>query len=1014
MKKLIVLSAIVIASLFAINARASIITQWTFETSVPATAGPIAAETGTGTGTAFHANTTVYSNPVGNGSVESWSSNNWSINDYYQFGTSSTGYNALSIEWDQASSSTGPLDFVLQYSLDNTTYTNIGSGYTVYLNGSPNTPWSSGGSPDPLFHFAVDLSGITVLDNASSVYFRMTDSSTTSANGGSVATTGTNRVDNVTINGTLTGATTYWDVNGSSSGLGGTGTWNTTNTNWNDNTGTGTAVTFDSSKNAFFGGTAGTVTVDTGGVLADGNMTFDVTGYTVTGNTLTIGTGNAINVTHSGDVATISSKVSGSNGISTNGNGTLVLSSASNDFSGNIALNDGTLQVSSDSNLGNTGNDIVLGGGALKTEVDLSLNAGRDVSGTGGSLDVAATKTLTINGTVNTGALALTNLGTVQVNDATQTSSVTLSTNGTLRVGSGGSGTIYPSGNIYSNSSSGATTVNGSVDFLSSNNRSFNTTAGGTLIITGNVHHDDTAAGDRVFVDGTGTADFQGDNSGLPSSMGFGFAGSAGPTVIVHDGNGLGTGEFRFQTGQLHAASSITFPTDLTTSIGAFGSAAQSDRAATYEGSDMTFNGNTFVFNGGATQARVAVNNNTTWSGGWGLSTGTGTEPQVYISGSGTLTVSGTIDEELPVTVDGLTMNVNSAMSATTANFTVINGGTLKNGVTNALNTATSLTVGDTTTSGNYNLNGFDQTLAGVHLISGTLSGSSNTLTSTSTFDVQSGTASAKLGGSVGVLKTTAGTVTLSGNNTYTGGTTVDEGTLIVAHSHGLGNSELTVNNSALTQLKAGLTAPVVLDVLSINGGSSSPTATLDITDNNMIVHNGDLSALTAQAKAAITINLDWTGTGLTSTTARDDSNFATAVGVIQNDDGGGGALYSSWPAGADSGGAVSVSQTDVLIKYTYYGDADLDGTVTAGQDYDLWLYGKSGGGTGWEFGDFDYDGTITAGADIDLWLYGKAIDAGSPLGGSVQPVPEPSTLLLAAMGLAGVAAFARRRRIAG
>ena len=191
------------------------------------------------------------------------------------------------------------------------------------------------------------------------------------------------------------------------------------------------------------------------------------------------------------------------------------------------------------------------------------------------------------------------------------------------------------------------------------------------------------------------------------------------------------------------------------------------------------------------------------------------------------------------------------------------------------------------------------------------------------------------------------------------------------------------------------------LPTLSINGGSSSPTATLDITDNNMIVHNGDLATLTAQAKAAITVNADWTGPGLTSTTARDDSNFVTAVGVIQNDDGGGGGdpLYTSWPSGADSGGAVAVVHDDVLIKYTYYGDADLDGTVNSGQDYDLFLAGKGGGGTGWEYGDFDYDGTTNSGIDYDLFLAGKVASIGNPLGGGVQPVPEPSTLLLGRAG---------------
>ncbi len=359
--------------------------------------------------------------------------------------------------------------------------------------------------------------------------------------------------------------------------------------------------------------------------------------------------------------------------------------------------------------------------------------------------------------------------------------------------------------------------------------------------------------------------------------------------------------------------------------------------------------------------------------------------------------------------VGTLTLSGNNSYSG----GTTLGGGTLQLGHTNALGSTSG---GLTVNGGTIDLHGFSPTV-------GALNGSGGTIQSNGggggAFSVGSGGASGSYAGSVAdgsgtvsLIKIGAGTQALSSNNTYSGGTTVNDGTLVVGHVNALGTGGLAINSTATTQLQAGLSGPVQLPTLSIAGGSS-PTATLDITDNNMIVHNGDLSALTAQAKAGLSGGFDWNGTGLTSTTARDDSNFATAVGVIQNDDGGGGAFYSSWPAGADSGGAVSVSQTDVLIKYTYYGDADLDGVVTSGQDYDLWLFGKSGGGTGWEFGDFDYDGSITGANDYDLWLYGKSVSAGNPLGGGggVQPVPEPSTLLLAALGLAGVAAIRIRRK---
>ncbi|MFO0839549.1 MAG: PEP-CTERM sorting domain-containing protein [Phycisphaerae bacterium] len=181
-------------------ASASNIATWTFETTIPATAGPHAAELGSGSATGFHSDaSSVYSNPSGNGSVESFSSNFWSVGDYYQFQVSTTGYNSITIDWDQTSSNTGPRDFQLSYSTDGATFTNVGSVYAVLANAAPNPVWSAG-TPQPIFHFG-PISLPAGANNQAAVYVRLSDASTISANGGTVATSGTDRVDNVAING---------------------------------------------------------------------------------------------------------------------------------------------------------------------------------------------------------------------------------------------------------------------------------------------------------------------------------------------------------------------------------------------------------------------------------------------------------------------------------------------------------------------------------------------------------------------------------------------------------------------------------------------------------------------------------------------------------------------------------------------------------------------------------------------------------------------------------------------
>jgi hypothetical protein len=65
-----------------------------------------------------------------------------------------------------------------------------------------------------------------------------------------------------------------------------------------------------------------------------------------------------------------------------------------------------------------------------------------------------------------------------------------------------------------------------------------------------------------------------------------------------------------------------------------------------------------------------------------------------------------------------------------------------------------------------------------------------------------------------------------------------------------------------------------------------------------------------------------------------------------------------------------AVAAGDVLIKYTYYGDADLSGYVN-GDDESLTLFGLRGGGAAhWEYGDFDYSGHVN-GDDYSLFLAG-------------------------------------------
>jgi hypothetical protein len=192
------LFAAISISLGAINAAASPIASWTFETSPPTLSnstdfGPLAADSGIGTASAHHASAlTDWTSPVGNGSPHAWSSTHWAAGDYYQFQVSTTALQDVVIDWDQTGSSTSPAAFALQWSTDGTTF-NPFVLYNVLLTVSPNPAWSSV-TAHPQYHFHDDLSSIASLNNQPAVFLRLT------AQAAASNVLGTDRVDNVVIN----------------------------------------------------------------------------------------------------------------------------------------------------------------------------------------------------------------------------------------------------------------------------------------------------------------------------------------------------------------------------------------------------------------------------------------------------------------------------------------------------------------------------------------------------------------------------------------------------------------------------------------------------------------------------------------------------------------------------------------------------------------------------------------------------------------------------------------------
>jgi hypothetical protein len=279
---------------------------------------------------------------------------------------------------------------------------------------------------------------------------------------------------------------------------------------------------------------------------------------------------------------------------------------------------------------------------------------------------------------------------------------------------------------------------------------------------------------------------------------------------------------------------------------------------------------------------------------------------------------------------------------------------------------------------------------------------------------------SAMAGGSlIGVLKLTkstatrlnvsAGSVAVGGNG-GTGSLSIGSGiNLISAGAVSIGaNSTLTISRGG----------ELLASAVSIAGTTNAWTGKLDIGTAALDLPAASLATITNQIAQGYNAvgGGNWNGSaGITSGAAAGDSTHRTAVGTIVNNNGLGSPLYG---AGASLGmfGSTSPALNDVLIRYTWSGDANLNGKVD-GTDYSLIDNGALNHLSGWYNGDFNYDGIID-GSDYTLIdnsynIQGAALIANAAattaqVATDNAPVPEPVCL----SAILSLALLGRRRRI--
>ena len=289
---------------------------------------------------------------------------------------------------------------------------------------------------------------------------------------------------------------------------------------------------------------------------------------------------------------------------------------------------------------------------------------------------------------------------------------------------------------------------------------------------------------------------------------------------------------------------------------------------------------------------------------------------------------------------------------------------------------------------------------SGSHFISAPMTLNTNTAITVT----NSGTSlqiSGAIGGSGGITLSGGGNLLLDAPNTYSGSTTVSGGKLVVAAANGLpNNNSLTIGASGKAQLATN-TGGETLSALTINTGGS-----LDLTNNHLIINfsgSDPISTIRGYLTTGYAAGA-WNGNGI-------DTSAATS---------GLGLGYADGSDGVVSG----LSSGQIEVKYTLYGDANLDGVVN-GADFTILASNLGKSVTGWDKGDFNYDGVVSGsdftlltanlgkqanGADVSLPASDfAAIDAFAAANGLMADVPEPRSGMLLIVGGFGI--LMRRRR---
>lgn len=679
-----------------------------------------------------------------------------------------------------------------------------------------------------------------------------------------------------------------------------------------------------------------------------------------------------------------------SNAITKTGVGTLTLTGdSSSTYGGKWTINGGTLAVGSGA-LGGTpasvvADSITLNGGTLRSTANATLDANRGVTigNNGGTVEIDGATTAVYNGIVSgtgvTSSFTKTGAGTLELGGASTFAGGTSHNAGALLLGASSSG----SARSATSGPVGTGTLklkNGSVLGLGAsataitlhNDVALDTSAGSAAI-------DIAGSSNSLTIEGvvSGTAGIAKNNAGaLVLKNSNTFTGSLtinGGKVDLYSDSAAGAGTLAFG-GNAYARFFTTSPTikGLASTSGAT-------------------NAETMIANNSAATLTIDQAANTTYYGDL-RADGAGTDGKFIKTGVGTLTLNGSTiyghtgqgtTHDLLEVQNGVLELSGVAFEASTTSVRV-NGGALR--VAGGTMLANPVVAG---------ANGGD--IAGNGTITGAI-----TMNAGLNFAPGGGdlTVNGVISGTAPLTKTGAGRLILGGNNTYSGGTSIQAGSIKVNHNNALGTGTVSLAGGSL-EVGNGITLGNALNF-------SSGTTVLGGTGTFNTAITADSHVVLSPGNSPGTLHF---GAGLT---------LASGGAIsFQVQDAAGGA-GTGWDSLDVVGGLVLTAATNTItFNVTFLNSGGTDGlpsNFNSASDYSWTVATSATPIVGFSADQFHI---VTDGASLPYgFVVDKSTDNLSLLvkySPSFAPVPEPSTYALLGLGFASLGLrYWRRRRVQG